>query len=656
MNYKFLDLNGLGSLIEKLKTIFASSTQGNHADSAYQHSLLKSGNPHNVTKSQIGLSNVENKSGATIRSEMTKEEVVDALGYTPPTANTNTTYTLTKSGSTITLTGSDGKKTSVTDSNTTYTLNSFGVNSTATELNYLDGVTSNVQTQLDNKISNSKKGVANGIASLDSNGKVPSSQLPSYVDDVIEYDSLSEFPSSGETGKIYIDKTTNKTYRWSGTSYIEISQSLALGTTSSTAFRGDYGNTAYQHSLKTSGNPHNVTKSDVGLSNVGNFKAVSTIANQGLTTTEKSNARANIGAGTSNFSGSYTDLTNKPTIPTVGNGTIKITQNGTTKGSFTMNQSGNATIALTDNNTTYSQATSSALGLVKIGYTENGKNYPVELSNGQMFVNVPWTDTNTKYSQATSTTAGLVKIGFTESGKNYPVELNTSGQMFVNVPWTDTNTTYGLASTSANGLLKQLNGSTSQFMRGDGIWATPPNTTYNVATETSNGLLSSTDKVKLDSIATGANKYVLPTASSTTLGGVKTTSKVTSSSGYTACPIISGVPYYKDTNTTYTLSSFGVTATAAELNKLDGCTATVTELNYVDGVTSNIQTQLNGKAPTSHNHSASNITSGTLPIARGGTGGTSASTARANIDAINILVQDSQPTSQNVGDFWLEII
>lgn len=105
-----------------------------------------------------------------------------------------------------------------------------------------------------------------------------------------------------------------------------------------------------------------------------------------------------------------------------------------------------------------------------------------------------------------------------------------------------------------------------------------------------------------------------------TAGLIKTSSTVTSNSGYTACPVISGVPYYKDTNTTYTLSSFGVTATAAELNALDGITSTVTELNYCDGVTSNIQTQLDGKASSSHNHSASNITSGTLGVARGGTG------------------------------------
>lgn len=125
--------------------------------------------------------------------------------------------------------------------------------------------------------------------------------------------------------------------------------------------------------------------------------------------------------------------------------------------------------------------------------------------------------------------------------------------------------------------------------------------THGTATTSAAGLMSASDKSKLDGIASGANAYTLPTASST-LGGVKTTSTVTSSSGYTACPIIGGVPYYKDTNTTYNLGSFGVTATAAELNALDGITATVTELNYVDGVTSNIQTQLNDKAASSHTH------------------------------------------------------
>ena len=96
-------------------------------------------------------------------------------------------------------------------------------------------------------IAATQKGAANGVAELDSTGKVPSTQLPSYVDDVLEYSAKSSFPSTGETGKIYVDTATNLAYRWGGSAYTEISPSLALGTTSSTAFRGDYGNTAYTH-------------------------------------------------------------------------------------------------------------------------------------------------------------------------------------------------------------------------------------------------------------------------------------------------------------------------------------------------------------------------------------------------------------------------
>lgn len=242
--------------------------------------------------------------------------------------------------------------------------------------------------------------------------------------------------------------------------------------------------------------------------------------------------------------------------------------------------------------TSIPKATTSALGGVMLGYTNSGRNYKLELdSNGKAFVNVPWTNTtysnattevsglmstsdkskldgitssadavsfsrvlssgtkigtitingtNTDiyaptagtsptYGQATSSTLGLVKIGYPESGKNYPVELNSSGQMYVNVPWTDNNTTYGLATANASGLLKQLSGNTSQYMRGDGTWATPPNTTYSLV---------------------GANGST---------GLIKNGSSITNASGYTACPIIRGVPYYR--NTTYsaaTASSSGL--------------------------------------------------------------------------------------------------
>ena len=103
----------------------------------------------------------------------------------------------------------------------------------------------------------SQKGSANGVAELDESGKVPSAQLPSYVDEVIEgYFSDGKFYEesahtteiTGESGKIYVDLDTNKTYRWSGSGYVEISASLALGETSSTAYPGDKGKIAYEHS------------------------------------------------------------------------------------------------------------------------------------------------------------------------------------------------------------------------------------------------------------------------------------------------------------------------------------------------------------------------------------------------------------------------
>ena len=178
-------------------------------------------------------------------------------------------------------------------------------------------------------IPTSQKGMANGVAELDANGFVPSSQLPSYVDDVLEYDTKTDFPTNGESGKIYIATDTNLQYRWTGTQYIEISSSLALGETSSTAYRGDRGKIAYDHSQKTSGNPHKVTKSDVGLSNVPNVAT----NDQTPTFTKADSRDLPISGETLStlfgkilkwfsdlksvaFSGDYNDLTNQPTNAT----------------------------------------------------------------------------------------------------------------------------------------------------------------------------------------------------------------------------------------------------------------------------------------------------------------------------------------------------
>ena len=106
------------------------------------------------------------------------------------------------------------------------------------------------------------KGAANGYAGLDPSGKVPSGQLPAFVDDVIEVDDFASLPGEGDTGVIYVALDTNKTYRWGGSGYVEISASLVLGETSGTAYRGDRGKTAYDHSQAT-GNPHGTAFDDL---------------------------------------------------------------------------------------------------------------------------------------------------------------------------------------------------------------------------------------------------------------------------------------------------------------------------------------------------------------------------------------------------------
>lgn len=231
--------------------------------------------------------------------------------------------------------------------------------------------------------------------------------------------------------------------------------------------------------ISNKSNPHAVTKAQVGLGNVTNESKATMFTSPTFTGT--------------------------PTAPTAAAST-NTTQVATT-----------AFVQSAINAKAYSLplAANGTRGGVQVGYSTNGKNYAVQLSGEKMYVNVPWTDTNTTYSNATQSSSGLMsstdkakldgiassannyslplmtssvrggaKIGFTTNAtnRNYAVQLSNE-QMYVNVPWT--NTTYSNASSSAA------------------------------------GLMSATDKAKLDGIASGANAYSLPLASSSTRGGVK---------------------------------------------------------------------------------------------------------------------------------------
>lgn len=190
---------------DQVSKLAAISAQANKSDITYDTTNKKitktiDGTTTDVVtaatlKTDMSLNNVENKSSATIRSELTSSDVTTALGYTP-------------------------------------------LNSTL-------------------------KGANSGLAELDASGKVPSSQLPSYVDDVIEgyfynngfYEEAAHTTAiTGETGKIYVDLSGGRqVYRWSGSAFTAIPIGLALGDTSSTAYRGDYGAAAYAHAVTNKG-------------------------------------------------------------------------------------------------------------------------------------------------------------------------------------------------------------------------------------------------------------------------------------------------------------------------------------------------------------------------------------------------------------------
>lgn len=239
-----------------------------------------------------------------------------------------------------------------------------------------------------------------------------------------------------------------------------------------------------------------------------------------------------------------------------------------------LDSSGNAYVNVpwTDNNTTYNEATADTLGLVKIGYSANGKNYPVVLDgNGKMYVNVPWTDTNTTYtnmgaaSASAAGKAGLVPAPAAGAQAKY---LRGDGT------WqTPPNTTYsnmGGATSSAAGsaglVPAPAAGKQTSFLRGDGTWVVPTNTTYAKANTTTLGLvmigysengknypveLDSSGKMYVNVPWTDTNTTYGVVGANGSTGLVKNGSTVTSASGYTACPIVGGIPYYKDTNTTY---------------------------------------------------------------------------------------------------------
>ena len=328
------------------------------------------------------------------------------------------------------------------------------------------------------------------------------------------------------------------------------------------------------------------------------------------------------------------------TATTNGNTYINIVENGARSGGINIKGSGATTvtsdangvitISSTDNDTKYTlpAATSSALGGVKVGSNITNSSGTISLTKANVTSALGYTPptTNTTYSVVSTTADGLAPKRDGSTTKF----LRGDGTWAVPP---DNNTTYSnmtAATASAAGkaglVPAPAAGKQASFLRGDGTWAVPTNTTYSNATTSAAGLMSATDKSKLDGIAAGANAYThpsytartgKPTANQTpafggtatvsqitsdatghvtaatdrtitipstlsngtgTAGLIKTSSTVTSASGYTACPVISGVPYYKDTNTQAVSSVNGSTGavTVKELWDINGKDSSIT--------------------------------------------------------------------------------
>lgn len=450
-----------------LGTTHSTAGYGDESRAAYNHST-KTGNPHGTTKADLGLSSVENKSSATIRSELTSANVTTALGYTPPKTDTNTHYTTrivagAASGTANAATTNGNTHINVTDDNTfrsgvtikgtgatTVTSDASGnITVNSTDTNTWRGIQNNLtSTSTDQSLSAAQgKALNDKFASYvptsrTVNGKALSANISLSASDVgaaAASHSHSYLPLAGGT-------MTGRILRGSGGSWISArNNTIVFGTTANTyaynpvvgqktskgawtvgnltgderlvfSYDTDANFNAGTNNSNTTYLPVGGSSQEIITSNTIGLQSVSYATSAGYASSAGSVAWSNVSGKPSSMpasdvyawakasskpSYSWSEISGRPAIPSVGNGTVIITQNGATKGRFTLNQSGNATIALTDNNTVYSlpTATSSTLGGVKVGSNITNSSGTISLTKANVTSALgytpPTSDTNT---------------------------------------------------------------------------------------------------------------------------------------------------------------------------------------------------------------------------------------------------------------------
>lgn len=254
---------------------------------------------------------------------------------------------------------------------------------------------------------------------LDSASKIPTKYLPSYVSDVFEFTNLASFPTIGEANKIYVDLSTNKTYRWGGTTYIEISASLALGKTSGTAYEGSEGSKLEQDlgNLEQAVSVVQSAVSDIN-NTITSIKGYEFLYAKD-TTKPVFNTAATSGSinfPTVEFNGPGVDSV-QVTIPTFTNSTAGLVE-------APQHTDGEDVELLTYN------------GWRSLGFDFNSSTRDFRLYAGDLHNTVAYHF----FPISSASEFGFIKTGYTTADKNYAVQVNSSGDAYVNVPWTDTDT------------------------------------------------------------------------------------------------------------------------------------------------------------------------------------------------------------------------
>ena len=554
-----------------------------------------------------------------------KEDITE-LGI--PGQDTDTTYTLSKSGSTITLTGSDGSKTQVTDSNTTYSAMTGATASAAGKTGLVPAPAAGAATRYLRSDGTWQvppdTNTTYGPATTSEPGLLEpedKTKLDGIEAGANKYVHPAYTPRTSGLYKITVDATGHI----SAVTAVTKADITALGipgqdTNTWVALKGataSAAGTAGYAPAPAAGAANRYLRSDGTWQvppNTTYGPASTTTA--GLLEPEDKAKLDGIEAGANDYTHpAYTQRTS---------GLYKITVDAQGHVSAVTAVSKADITALgipgQDTNTwiAFKGATTGAAGTA--GYAPAPA---AGAANRYLRSDGTWAvppDTNTTYSAMTGASAsaagksGLVPAPAAGAATRY---LRSDGTWQV-----PPNTTYSAmkgATASAAGAAGLVpapaSGKQTSFLRGDGTWATPPNTTYSAFKGATTSAAGSAGLVPAPS-AGAATRYLRSDGSwqvppNTTYAAM--TGATTSAAGKTGlvpAPAAGAANRYLRSdgtwqvppNTTYTLASFGITATAAEINKLDGLPATTAELNFVDGVTSNIQTQLNGKATSGHTH------------------------------------------------------